>query len=400
MLKLFSGIASRAVPFFFILILISAGSKAADSSLAPLESGLFKLISRLSQSVVTIEASKSRVEPSPLGLVNPGIVKVIASGVVFDSLGHIIVAASSVSGCDKLYVVYGGLKIRARLIGIDYRTGLALIKPARPIGRAVEALENYRCAGQLVIAVGNCYGLHASPSLGFCAGARDDGSLQFSAAITSGSIGGGLFDLSGKLIGAIIGGIGSGARTEAGLAIPASEIPAIVEHLIKYGDRRAGFLGVTIGEIEISPPLEIGPANLMISGQISGFSRLIEQSAVITEVVQFSPAASAGLRQGDLIISVNGEQILSALEFVYRIKHAKSGSILRLEIIRQNELIYADVEIGSRNSDLNQRFGSPSGSLAKRKNSQKLIYQELETLKKAVRRLEQQLHSINPQDID
>ncbi|MCH8026506.1 MAG: serine protease [candidate division Zixibacteria bacterium] len=400
MLTLFSGIASRVVPFFFILILISADSKAADSSLAPLESGLFKLISRLSQSVVTIEASKSRVEPSPIGPASLGIVKIIASGVVFDSLGHIIVAASSVTGRDKLYVVYGGFKISARLIGVDYQTGLALIKSARPIGRAVEALENYRCAGQLVIAVGNSYGLHASPSLGFCAGARDDGSLQFSAAITSGSIGGGLFDLSGRLIGAIIGGIGSGERTEAGLAVPASEIPAIVEHLIKHGDRRAGYLGVTIGEIEISPPLEIGSVNSMISGQTSGFSRLIEQSAVITEVVQFSPAARARLRQGDLIISVNGEQIHSALEFVYRIKRARSGSILRLELIRQNELIYADVEIGSRNADLNQRFRSSSGSIANGKNSQKLIYQELETLKKAVRRLQQQLHSINSQDID
>ena len=400
MLKLFSGIASRVVPFFFILILISAASKAADSSLAPLERGLFKLISRLSQSVVTIEATKSQVEPSLLGAAGPGIVKVIASGVVFDSLGHIIIAASSVSGCDKLYVVYGGFKISARLIGIDYQTGLALIKPARPIGRPVEALENYRCAGQLVIAVGNCYGLHASPSLGFCAGARNDGSLQFSAAITSGSIGGGLFDLSGRLIGAIIGGIGSDTRTEAGLAVPASEIPAIVEHLIKYGDRRAGFLGITIGDIEISPPLEIGSANSMISGQTYGFSRLIEQSAVITEVVRFSPAASAGLRQGDLIISVNGEQIHSALEFAYRIKHARFGSILRLELIRQNELIYTDVIVGSRSADLNQRFGSSSGNKPEGKISQKHIHQELETLKKAVRRLEQQFHSINSQDID
>ena len=388
------------VPFFFTLILISADSKAADSSLAPLESGLFKLISRLSQSVVTIEASKSQVEPSPLGPANLGIIKIIASGVVFDSLGHIIVAASSVTGCDKLYVVYGGFKISARLIGVDYQTGLALIKPARLIGRPVEALENYRCVGQLVIAVGNSYGLHASPSLGFCAGARNDGSLQFSAAITSGSIGGGLFDLSGRLIGAIIGGIGSSARTEAGLAVPASEIPAIVEHLIKYGDRRAGYLGITIGEIEISPPLEIGYANSMISGQTSGFSRLVEQSAVITEVVQFSPAARARLRQGDLIISVNGEQIHSALEFVYRIKRARSGSVLRLELIRQNELIYTDVEVGSRNTAVNQRFRSSLGSIAKGKNSQKVIYQELETLKRAVRRLEQRLHSINSLDID
>ncbi len=400
MLTLFSGVASKAIPLFFILILISGNCKATDSSLAPLESSLFKLISKLSQSVVTIEASKSQVETSPLGSFNQGVVNVVASGVVYDSLGHIIVAASSVAGRDKLYVIYGEMKISAQLIGVDYQTGLALIKPARPTGRPVESLEDYRCVGQLVIAVGNSYGLHASPSLGFCAGARNDGSLQFSASITSGSIGGGLFDLSGRLIGAIIGGIGSDSRTEAGLAVPASEIPAIVEHLIKYGDRMAGYLGITIGEIEISPPLEIGFANTMISGQSSGYSRLIEQCAVITEVLRFSPAARAGLMQGDLIISVDGEQIHSALEFVYRIKRARSGSVLRLELIRQNELIYADVKVGSKNVDLNQRFHSSLGSTVKEESSQKKIYRELQTLKKAVRRLEQQLHSINSQDID
>ena len=73
---------------------------------------------------------------------------------------------------------------------------------------------------------------------------------------------------------------------------------------------------------------------------------------------------------------------------------------MRLELIRQNELIYADVEVGSRNTDVNQRISSSLGSITKGKNSQKLIYRELETLKKAVRRLEQQLHGINSQDID
>jgi len=121
---------------------------------------------------------------------------------------------------------------------------------------------------------------------------------------------------------------------------------------------------------------------------------------VITEVVQYSPAARAKLRQGDLIISVNEEQIHSALDFVYRIKRASSGSILRLEVIRQNELIYADVKIGSRNTDVSQKFRSSLGSIAKGKNTQKIIYQELETLKEAVRRLEQRLHSINSPDID
>jgi len=314
----------------------------------------------------------------------------IASGVIFDSAGHILVAASSVLNRENIFVIADGQRVPARLVGVDYQTGLALLKTDRPVGRPVEAMDNYRCIGQLVVAVGNSFGLHASPSLGFCAGARTDGSLQFSAAISSGSIGGGIFDLSGKLIGAITGGIGEGTQAEAGLAVPASELPGIVEYLRIYGDRQAGYLGVTISEIEVAPPIELRSPNILAGGNQRPY-RLIDHSIIVTEVLPQSPAAFARVVRGDLIISINGDEVYSAVDFLYQIRKARPGSIVQLGLVRQNQLLLANVSVGQRpnvNSDLHITGLFENGYPQTPDAS---IQQELLALKKAMLRLEQRI---------
>ena len=341
------GLKIKSALCFSLLILNAVNLSAADSSLVPLETGLQNLISRLSRSIVTIEASKSNSQSLPASRTDNRIVSIVASGVVYDSAGYILVAASSVIERENIIVIADGCRVPARLVGVDYQTGLALIQAERLLGMPVEALENYRCIGQLVVAVGNSFGLNASPSLGFCAGARTDGSLQFSAAISSGTIGGGIFDLTGKLIGAITGGISNGSQTGAGLAVPASEIPAIVEYLRIYGDRQAGYLGVTISEIEVTPAIELRSANLLAGG-IQPPVRIINQSLFVTDVVAKSPAAFGRIAPGDLIISINGDEVSSAVDFLYQIRKAHPGSIIQLGFIRQNQLLYADIEIGRR----------------------------------------------------
>ncbi len=390
MLMIFPGLKKKSALCFSLLILSAVNVIATDSSLVPLETGLQNLISRLSRSIVTIEAAKSNSQTLPSSRSDNRIVNIVASGVVYDSAGYILVAASSVIGRENIIVMADGRRVAARLVGVDYQTGLALIQAERPLGMPVEALENYRCIGQLVVAVGNSYGLHASPSLGFCAGARTDGSLQFSAAISSGSIGGGIFDLTGKLIGAITGGISNGTQTGAGLAVPASEIPAIVEYLRIYGDRQAGYLGVTISEIEVTPAIEIRSPNILASG-IQPPVRLINQSLFVTDVVPKSPAAFGRIAPGDLIISINGDEVSSAVDFLYQIRKARPGAIIQLGLIRQNQLLYADIEIGRRanlSSDT-QLSGFFEKGLSQ--PTDESIQEEFQALKKAMQRLEQRI---------
>ncbi len=390
MLKFSPGLSIKSVLCFTTLILNTGSVFAADSSLVPLETSLQNLVSRLSRSVVTIEAAKSVSQTLPSLQSDGRIFNMIASGVVFDSTGHILAAASSVLNRENIMVIADGQKIPARLVGVDYQTGLALLKTERPVGRPVEALDNYRCIGQLVVAVGNSFGLHASPSLGFCAGARTDGSLQFSAAISSGSIGGGIFDLTGKLIGAITGGIGEGTQAEAGLAVPASELPGIVAYLRTHGDRQAGFLGVTISEIEVAPPLELRSPNVFAGSSRQPY-RLIEHGIIVTEVLPQSPAALARVARGDLIISINGDDLFSAVDFLYQIRKARPGTIIQLGLVRQNQLFLANVAVGQRpnvNSDMQLSGAIENGyPLAPDASIQK----ELQALKKAMLRLEQRI---------
>ena len=390
MLKLPSGLTKISVLYFSILILSTSSVFTADRSLAPLETSLQNLISRLSQSVVTIEAAQSISQAVPSARSDGRVFNLIASGVIFDSAGHILVAASSVLNRESVLVMADGQKVSARLVGVDYQTGLALIKTERPVGRPVEALDNYRCVGQLIVAVGNSFGLHASPSLGFCAGARTDGSLQFSAAISSGSVGGGIFDLSGKLIGAITGGIGEGSQAEAGLAVPASELPEIVEYLQIHGDRQAGYLGVTISEIEVTPPIELRSLNILAGGNQHPH-RLIDHSIIVTEVLPQTPAAFARVARGDLIISVDGDEVYSAVDFLYQIRRARPGSIVRLGLVRQNQLVMTNVVIGQRpnvSSDL-QMSGLFENAYPQTPDAS--VEQELQALKKAMLRLEQRI---------
>ena len=390
MLKISPGLYKTAVPIITILLLNITSVFAADSSLVPLESSLQSLISRLSKSIVTIEATKAVSQSLPSSKSDGQIMNLIASGIVYDTGGYVLAAATSVLGREDIHVVGAGRRVPAEIVGIDYQTGLALLKVSRPIGLPVEALDDYRCIGQLIIAVGNSFGLHACPTLGFCVGARSDGSLQFSAAISSGSVGGGIFDLTGKLIGVITGGIGDGSRAEAGLAIPASEIPEIVEHLKSKGDRQAGYMGITISDIEVAPPIELQPGNFMADASETP-ARIIDRSVIVTEVDPQSPAEFAKIVPGDLIINIEGNEVQSAVDFLIRIRKARPGTIIRLDLIRLNEVLSTLVEIGQRpgggyDSEIS---GLPENNISRSPDAS--IQQELLALKKALLSLERRI---------
>jgi S1-C subfamily serine protease len=390
MLKLSPGLSQKSALFLTTLLINISSVFAADNSLVPLESGLQNLISRLSKSIVTIEATKSESQALPTSKSDSKIMNLVASGIVYDSDGYVLAAASSVINREHIYVIGGGQRVPAKLVGVDYQTGLALVKAEQPIGLPVEAMDDYRCIGQLIIALGNSFGLHASPSLGFCAGSRSDGSLQFSAAISSGSIGGGIFDLSGKLIGAITGGIGEGSRADAGLAVPSTELNSIVNYLKSFGDRQAGYMGITISDIEVAPPIELRSSSFLASSNPEPI-RIIDRSIIVTEVLPQSPAAVAMIAAGDLIIGIEDDNVYSAVDFLNKIRKARPGSIIQLNLIRQNRLLSTIVEVGRRpglDSD-NQISGLPENNFSKSPDAS--IQAELTALKKAMLRLEQRI---------
>ncbi len=378
----------------FLAVFFADRTSAGDSSLYSLENGLSRLVCSVSRSVVTVEASR-RVRASLFeGAADEAVQRLISSGVVFDSAGHILVTATSVAGRDRIMVSFEGRVAAGRLMGIDYHTGLAVLGVEGRIGFPARLSPHYACAGQMVLAVGNAYGLRACPSMGFCAGTRPDGAMQFSAPITSGTIGGGLFDLSGSLVGVITGGIGEGQPAEVGLAVPAYKIRPVVEHVLAEGDRMAGYIGVATVDIEISPGIEIGSPNRFAAAG-AGHYAVIDRGTLITDIVPASPAARAGLRKGDLIFRVDDSAVTCVSELMNEVRGRRPGAVMEIGFVRRNSSYFTRLKVGQR--ELTSGGWLSGGTTADRSQATTAdsLYREIDRLKQTLRHLESRLRTLH-----
>ena len=375
-----------------LAVFFSAAGFAADSSLYSLETALNDLIYRLSGSVVTVEASKSISFNSPDGA-DESVHSLVSSGIIFDTLGHVLVAAPSVIGRGRIMVYQNDRAVPAALIGIDYQTGLALLALGARIGRPVEPADQYLCAGQMVIAIGNAYGLPASPSLGFCAGIRPEGTIQFTSPITAGTIGGGVFDLGGRLVGIISGSVGNGPQPAAGLAVPAQQLPGIVQYLLQRGNRPAGFIGLTTAEIEISPGIELSTEAGFASAAATS-RRFIDRGLVVTGVTPTAPAAKAGLIKGDLLFSFNRKNITSAFDMRKTIIEARPGTRVEFGFIRHNKPYYVQVEIAPLEASTMQTVFPDLDRQAEKRQTADALMRELNALRRTIIRLEREVDGL------
>ena len=127
---------ARKAPLIFALaVLFSATAICADSSLVQLEDRINDLIYGISRSVVTVEVVEPQGAVSAGFSAIPAVHTLVSTGLICDTLGHIIVSASSISGHDVVTVRYDSRSLQARVVGIDYRTGLALLDAGGRVGR-------------------------------------------------------------------------------------------------------------------------------------------------------------------------------------------------------------------------------------------------------------------------
>jgi S1-C subfamily serine protease len=374
-----------------LAVLFAAPISAGDSSMVRFEDRINELIYSASRSVVTVEAIRTNMPGAVTAPGQEAVHSLVASGVIYDSIGHIIVAATSVIDRDQFMVEHDGSTLDARLCGIDYRNGLAVLSVGRQVGVPVRLAVGSRCAGQMVIALGNAYGVSAAPSIGFCAGYRPDGSMQFSATITSGTIGGGLFDLEGNLIGIITGGIGDDRWSEAGLALAANELTATVDYLAHNGDRYAGYIGIRISDVDITRGIEINyPPALVAQSPTPG--RIVDQGVMVTSVIPGSPAAKAGLQPGDLLFSINGVAVNSAARLQHLVRDNSPGSVLEIGFVRHNTPYVIQFEVGRLDDNhLRRNFGRGSSEPAPPVDS---LIREIDSLKRTLLRLEDRVRNM------
>jgi serine protease Do len=254
-----------------------------------------------------------------------------------------------------------GKTYTAKVIGTDDRTDLALIKvEGRSDFPFVHLADKTPRIGDWVLAVGNPFGLGGTVTAGIVsARGRDIGAgpyddfIQIDAAVNKGNSGGPTFDLDGNVIG-VNTAIYSPSGGSVGIAfdIPAETVKAVIAQLKDRGAVTRGWIGVQIQPVtsEIADSLSLKNA----------------RGALVAEPQSGSPAQKAGIKAGDVIVSVNGESVADARNLARRISAMSPGTSVKLGIIRGGKEETLTLTLGELPRERQARLGgdertSPGG---------------------------------------
>ena len=268
------------------------------------------------------------------------------SGFIFDKKGHILTNYHVVEGAESITVILADKReFKAKTVGSDPQTDVALIKiegagdlPILPLGDS-DALE----VGEWAIAIGNPFGLEQTVTVGVISakgrnrvGINDyESFIQTDAAINPGNSGGPLLNIRGEAIGmnsAIFSR--SGGYMGIGFAIPINMVKEIETQLLKSGKVTRGWLGVSIQNIDEKLAKSFGLAK---TGGI-----------LVSDVQDGTPAAKAGLRQGDVILKLNDTELTDVGDLRNRIAMLEPGSKAALTLVRDGKEQRLDVTIGKQ----------------------------------------------------
>ncbi len=257
----------------------------------------------------------------------------LGSGFIVDPAGLIVTNEHLVEAAGRITVILqDNSRHRASIVGRDEGSDIALLKidTARPLPAVRWADSERAKVGDWVIAVGNPYGLGGTVTAGIVSGlgrSLDDGPyddfLQIDAPINRGNSGGPTFDLDGRVLGintAIFSP--SGGSVGIGFAIPASFAKDVVEQLRRKGRVDHGWLGVNLQNVtpNIAKSFGVDPDN--------------PAGALVDDVVPDSPAAHAGVHQGDVILTVDAHPVRVAHDLVRLVGAAPVGSRVMLLLRR------------------------------------------------------------------
>ncbi len=275
----------------------------------------------------------------------------LGSGVLVSSDGYIITNYHVVKDADEIKVLLADKReFSGKVIGSDPKTEISVVKidakglPTLPWGDS-DSLE----AGDLVLAVGNPYGLNQTVTMGIVSavgranvGIADyEDFIQTDAPINPGNSGGALVNVRGQLIGintAIFST--SGGYQGIGFAIPSNMVRTIMVSLIKEGKVTRGWLGISIQRI--TPDLA------------KQFNLTDENGVLVSDVTENGPAEKAGLKRGDVIVEYDGKKTDEPGLFRNMVANTAPGEKHSLKILRDKDLLTLKVTIGELPPDIQQ----------------------------------------------
>jgi len=269
----------------------------------------------------------------------------LGSGVIVSPQGYILTNYHVVEGADEITVVLpDGRKAAGKLVGTDPETDLAVVRieldklPVVALGQVEQAK-----VGDVVLAIGNPFGVGQTVTMGIISALgrnnlhinHFENFIQTDAAINFGNSGGALIDTQGNLLG-INSAIYSqtGGSVGIGFAIPVSTARSVLEAIIKDGHVVRGWIGVE--SQEITPEMA------------HSFGLQRDTGAIIAGVVRNGPADKAGMKPGDILLSVDGKPVKDTNEMLNLIAQLSPGGQSTLRILRKSRESELQLTVGKR----------------------------------------------------
>jgi serine protease Do len=263
------------------------------------------------------------------------------SGVIVNAeKGYILTNHHVIAGASELVVtLHNKTTLKAKVVGSDALTDLAVVQVTPPQAglKAAKLGDSGKLRpGDWVLAIGSPLGFDHTVTMGIISALSRQvpdlndnvDFLQTDAAINPGNSGGPLVNLSGEVIGINTAIIATGKAQNIGFTIPSNTVKTITEQLIAKGKITRPYIGVALQELSPELAKSLGVAENT-------------QGVVVATVSQGSPAAKAGLQQGDVIQRFNGDLVSTPKVLQQKIRALPIGKQLRLQVLRGNNKLVA-----------------------------------------------------------
>ena len=273
----------------------------------------------------------------------------LGSGVIIDAAkGYVLTNNHVISQAQKISIqLNDGREFDAKLIGSDDQSDIALlqIQGGSKLTQIAIADSDKLRVGDFAVAVGNPFGLGQTATSGIVSALGRSGLnleglenfIQTDASINRGNSGGALLNLNGELIGintAILAP--GGGSVGIGFAIPSNMAQILAKQLIQFGEIKRGLLGIR---------------GLEMSADIAkAFNLNVQRGAFVSEVLPNSGSAKAGVKSGDVIVSLNGKALSSFAELRSRIATTEPGSKVKLGLLRNGKPLEVEVTLDKSTS--------------------------------------------------
>jgi serine protease Do len=285
----------------------------------------------------------------------------LGSGVIVSNDGLVLTNNHVIEGADEIKVTTSDKReFAVKVVGSDKKSDLAVLRLQGDVKglTPIEIGDSSRLRlGDVVLAIGNPFAVGQTVTMGIVSAkgranmgiAAYEDFIQTDAAINPGNSGGALVDMEGRLVGintAILSR--TGGSMGIGFAIPTNMAAPIMKALMDHGKVVRGWLGVGIQDIDQE------------LAQAMGLKAT--KGVLISEVMESGPGSKAGLKSGDVVLKINGEEMQSTGQFRNAVAAAGSNATVKLDVLRDGKSVTVEAKLGELPEDKNKASRGDVGS--------------------------------------